>query len=124
MKADSAPLAGSGTRLRNPIWAAVLTGLFLLVAACGSSDEPRSEPAKAGEAPSPLTTGGEERVVNVYNWADYIEPAMLEKFSAETGIKVNYDTYDSNEVLETKLLAGGTGYDVVVPSNTYTGTSG
>jgi len=119
MKADSTPLAGSGTRLRNPIWAAVLTGLFLLVAACGSSDEPRSEPAKAGEAPSPLTTGGEERVVNVYNWADYIEPAMLEKFSAETGIKVNYDTYDSNEVLETKLLAGGTGYDVVVPSNTY-----
>ena len=44
---------------------------------------------------------------------------MLEKFTAETGIKVNYDTYDSNEVLETKLLAGNTGYDVVVPSNTY-----
>ena len=55
-------------------------------------------------------------VVNVYNWFDYIDPAMLEKFTAETGIRVVYDTYDANEVLETKLLTGNTGYDVVVPS--------
>jgi len=58
-------------------------------------------------------------VVHVYNWADYIEPEVLKKFTEETGIKVVYDVYDSNEVLETKLLAGSTGYDVVVPSNTY-----
>jgi putrescine transport system substrate-binding protein len=57
-------------------------------------------------------------VVHVYNWADYIDPEVLTKFTEETGIKVIYDTYDSNEVLETKLLAGNTGYDVVVPSNT------
>ena len=58
----------------------------------------------------------EDKVVNIYNWSDYIDPAMLEKFTAETGIKVVYDNYDNNEIVETKLLAGGSGYDVVVPS--------
>ena len=57
-----------------------------------------------------------ERVVNVYNWSDYIDPAVLEDFTKETGIKVKYDTFDSNDMLETKLLAGRTGYDVVVPT--------
>ncbi len=60
-----------------------------------------------------------DRVVNVYNWSDYIAPNVLEDFTKETGIKVVYDTYDSNETLETKLLAGNTGYDVVVPSGTF-----
>jgi putrescine transport system substrate-binding protein len=57
-----------------------------------------------------------ERTVNVYNWSDYIDPTVLEDFTKETGIKVKYDTFDSNDVLETKLLAGRTGYDVVVPT--------
>src|ERR1044072_2231045 len=57
-----------------------------------------------------------ERVVNVYNWSDYIDPAVLEDFTKETGIKLKYDTFDSNDMLETKLLAGRTGYDVVVPT--------
>jgi putrescine transport system substrate-binding protein len=57
-----------------------------------------------------------ERVVNFYNWSDYIDPAVLEDFTRETGIKVKYDTFDSNDMLETKLLAGRTGYDVVVPT--------
>src|ERR1043166_4810609 len=57
-----------------------------------------------------------ERVVNVYNWSDYIDPAVLEDFTRETGIKVKYDTFDSNDMLETKLLAGRTGYDLVVPT--------
>ncbi len=61
----------------------------------------------------------QEKVVNVYNWSDYIDPKALDDFSKETGIKVVYDTYDSNETLETKLLAGNTGYDVVVPSATF-----
>ena len=56
------------------------------------------------------------RVVNVYNWSDYIDPKVLEDFSKETGIKVQYDTFDANETLETKLLAGKSGYDVVVPT--------
>ncbi|HZP70552.1 MAG TPA: polyamine ABC transporter substrate-binding protein [Pseudolabrys sp.] len=56
------------------------------------------------------------RVVNVYNWSDYIAPKVLEDFTRETGIKVQYDTFDANETLETKLLAGKSGYDVVVPT--------
>ena len=59
---------------------------------------------------------GNERVVNVYNWTDYIAPAVIDDFTKETGIKVRYDTFDSNDTLETKLLAGKSGYDVVVPS--------
>ncbi|TBY05854.1 polyamine ABC transporter substrate-binding protein [Rhizobium laguerreae] len=58
----------------------------------------------------------QERVVNVYNWSDYIDDSILTDFTKETGIKVVYDTFDSNETVETKLLAGGTGYDVVVPT--------
>jgi len=57
-----------------------------------------------------------ERVVNVYNWSDYIDSKVLEDFTKETGIKVQYDTFDANETLETKLLAGKSGYDVVVPT--------
>src|SRR5581483_9314972 len=57
-----------------------------------------------------------ERTVNVYNWSDYIDPAVLAAFTKETGIKVQYDTFDANETLETKLLAGKSGYDVVVPT--------
>ena len=58
----------------------------------------------------------EEAVVNVYNWSDYIAEDTVAKFEAETGIKVNYDVFDSNELVEAKLLAGSSGYDVVVPS--------
>lgn len=60
-----------------------------------------------------------EKVVHVYNWSDYIEPRMLEAFTHETGIRVVYDTYDTNEIVETKLLAGRSGYDVVVPSGPF-----
>jgi putrescine transport system substrate-binding protein len=58
----------------------------------------------------------QEKVVNVYNWSDYIDQSIIDDFTKETGIKVVYDVFDSNEILETKLLAGGSGYDVVVPS--------
>ena len=61
----------------------------------------------------------EEAVVNVYNWSDYIDEEILTEFEAETGIKVVYDVFDSNNILETKLLTGSTGYDVVVPSGTF-----
>jgi putrescine transport system substrate-binding protein len=57
-----------------------------------------------------------QRVVNFYNWSDYIAPSVLDDFSKETGIKVRYDTFDSNDTLEAKLLAGKSGYDVVVPT--------
>ena len=61
--------------------------------------------------------GAEE--VRVYNWSDYIDEELLTKFQEETGIDLIYDVFDSNEVLETKMLAGGSGYDVVVPSGTF-----
>lgn len=61
----------------------------------------------------------QEKVVNVYNWSDYIDARTLDEFTRETGIKVVYDTYDSNEILETRLLAGKTGYDVVSPSASF-----
>jgi len=66
--------------------------------------------------PGPAGAAGE---VRIYNWSDYIDPAILEAFTARTGIKVVYDTYDNNEILETKLLAGKTGYDIVVPTATF-----
>jgi len=61
----------------------------------------------------------EDRVLNVYNWSDYIDESVLADFTKETGIKVNYDVFDSNELLETKLLTGASGFDVVVPSVTF-----
>lgn len=59
----------------------------------------------------------EERVVRVYNWSDYIAPGTLENFQKETGIRVIYDVFDSNETLDGKLATGHSGYDVVVPTN-------
>ncbi|MGI9435715.1 MAG: polyamine ABC transporter substrate-binding protein [Geminicoccaceae bacterium] len=61
----------------------------------------------------------EEAVLNIYNWSDYIAEDTITKFEEQTGIKVNYDVFDSNEVLEAKMLAGGSGYDVVVPSSSF-----
>jgi putrescine transport system substrate-binding protein len=61
----------------------------------------------------------EDKVVNVYNWSDYIDASILEDFTKETGIKVVYDVFDANELLETKLLTGGSGYDVVVPTGPF-----
>lgn len=59
----------------------------------------------------------EEKVLNVYNWSDYIAEDTVANFEKETGIKVRYDNFDSNEILHAKLVAGRTGYDVVVPSS-------
>jgi putrescine transport system substrate-binding protein len=78
---------------------------LVALAACGSGP---SEPASGGAE--------SEKVVNIYNWSDYIDPGVIKNFETQTGIKVNYDVFDSNEVLETKLLAGNTGYDIVVPT--------
>jgi putrescine transport system substrate-binding protein len=63
----------------------------------------------------PLAAQAQERKVNFYNWSNYIAPGVLEDFTKETGIKVVYDTFDANETLETRLLAGQSGYDLVVP---------
>ncbi|MDR2214390.1 MAG: extracellular solute-binding protein [Nevskiaceae bacterium] len=83
---------------------AMLGACGALLAACG------------GGKPAASEASG---VVNVYNWSDYIDPAVLTDFTTETGIKVNYEVMDSNELLETKLFAGRTGYDVVIPSTAF-----
>ncbi len=64
-----------------------------------------------------LSAHAEDKVLNLYSWADYVAPEALQRFEQETGIHVRYDTFDTPEVLETKLLTGGSGYDVVVPSS-------
>ncbi len=61
----------------------------------------------------------DEAIVHVYNWSDYIAPDTIRNFEAESGIKVVYDLFDSNDVLEAKLLSGGSGYDVVVPTSEF-----
>jgi putrescine transport system substrate-binding protein len=66
-------------------------------------------PPAAAQAPEP-------KVLNIYNWSDYIGEDTLRSFEKETGIKVRYDNYDTNEILQAKLIAGKTGYDIVVPS--------
>ncbi|MDR3469348.1 MAG: polyamine ABC transporter substrate-binding protein [Xanthobacteraceae bacterium] len=65
---------------------------------------------------APFPACAEQRIVNFFNWSNYIAPGVLDDFTRETGIKVVYDTFDANETLETRLLAGKSGYDVVVPT--------
>ena len=90
--------------MRN-LWRALGVGVALALAACSPKAPNKAAQPQAGGA------------LRIYNWSDYIDPALLEEFTKETGIKVRYDTFDSNEVLETKVLQGQTGYDLVVPSN-------
>ncbi|MHC8305613.1 polyamine ABC transporter substrate-binding protein [Pseudomonas sp. PB3P13] len=68
-----------------------------------------------------ITTGAQanDKVLRVYNWSDYIAPDTVKQFEDETGIRVTYDVFDSNETLEARLLAGKSGYDIVVPSNSF-----
>ncbi len=94
--------------------------LAALLVACGGKP-PAEQPApETGAAASAQTFDtDDELLLNVYNWSDYIDDSVIAGFTKETGIKVNYDVFDSNEVLETKLLAGNTGYDIVVPSASF-----
>ena len=97
-------------------------GAVLAAALAGCSGGAKSPP-DANAKPAATTASGQpmdaEKVVNVYNWSDYIEPGVIADFQKEYGIKVNYDVFDSNEVLETKLLTGHTNYDVVAPSGAF-----
>jgi putrescine transport system substrate-binding protein len=67
----------------------------------------------------PAASAQEEKILNIYNWAEYIAPETVANFEKETGIKVRYDVYDTNEVLHAKLAAGRTGYDIVVPNSVW-----
>jgi putrescine transport system substrate-binding protein len=98
----------AAVNMRN---SALLAVVVLVLAGCGARPEAGRA---AGSAAGPAAP--EEKVLNVYNWSDYIAPELVRAFEREYGIRVNYDVYDSNAVLETKLLTGKTGYDVVVPT--------
>lgn len=95
----------------------------VLLAACGEKQAPVAEvPASAAvaSASAPVAPSvAEEKVLNIYNWPDYIPEGMVAAFEKETGIKVNYDTYETNEALHAKLVAGNTGYDLVVPGTVF-----
>ncbi len=85
---------------------------FLLLAGCSKRDGEQAQAPAEGTA---AADGEEAKELNIYNWSDYIAEDTIATFEKETGIKVRYDVFDSNEVLEAKLLAGRTGYDIVVP---------
>jgi putrescine transport system substrate-binding protein len=95
----------------------------ILLVACGKKEEPVAAPAAPATsvaAAEPAKPAGpvldDEKVLNLYNWADYIPETMIATFEAETGIKVNYNTFETNEALHAKLVAGNSGYDIVVPT--------
>lgn len=96
----------------------------VLLAACGKKEEPApvaaAPAASAAAAPAaPPAPPAEEKVLNIYNWPDYVPEGMIAAFEKETGIKVNYDTFETNEALHAKLVAGNTGYDIVVPGTVF-----
>jgi putrescine transport system substrate-binding protein len=90
-----------------------------LLAACDKKQEPAAAtPAPVAAAPAkPVNT--EEKVLNIYNWPDYLPAGMIDAFQKETGIQVKYDTFETNEALHAKLVAGNTGYDIVVPGTPF-----
>ena len=89
---------------------ALSAALCTLITACGGGSSSSDGAAGGGDA------SGGEQVVNVYNWSDYIAEDTIQNFQQDTGVKVVYDVFDANETLEAKLMAGNTGYDIVVPS--------
>ncbi|WP_322993742.1 extracellular solute-binding protein [Limnohabitans sp.] len=90
----------------------LLTALCALtLVACGKKEEAPQAPAVAAAPPA----NTEEKVLNIYNWPDYITQDMVANFEKESGIKVNYQTFENNEALQAKLIAGNSGYDLVVP---------
>ena len=94
---------------KKQIW---LVGLSVLVlVACGKKSD---TPAVTSPVAVPAVAA-EEKILNIYNWPDYIAKDMVANFEKETGIKVNYQTFENNEGLQAKLVAGNTGYDIVVP---------
>jgi putrescine transport system substrate-binding protein len=98
--------------------AALLAAGLALAVGCGQKAEEEAAPT-AGAGGVAIEVEAEEPVLNVYNWSDYIAEDTIANFEERTGITVNYDVFDSNEVVEAKLLAGNTGYDIVVPSASF-----
>jgi putrescine transport system substrate-binding protein len=104
--------------MKKYLWSFALSAIVL--AGCGKKEEPVAvAPAPVASAPAAAAVNTEEKVLNIYNWADYIPEGMIASFEKETGIKVNYDTFETNEALHAKLVAGNSGYDIVVPGSVF-----
>jgi putrescine transport system substrate-binding protein len=101
--------------VRRALWLVAALGL----AACGRHAGPAASSAPGAAPGGAGGRGDAEAVLNIYNWADYIAPDIVPNFEKEYGIKVHYDMFDANTVLQTKLLTGKTGYDIVVPSASF-----
>ncbi|MBK7549295.1 MAG: extracellular solute-binding protein [Rhodoferax sp.] len=102
------------------LWSFAVSAVVL--AACGKKEEPPAPvaaPAPAVSAPAAVAVNAEEKVLNIYNWPDYVPEGMIAAFEKESGIKVNYDTFETNEALHAKLVAGNSGYDIVVPGTVF-----
>ncbi|NOT14266.1 MAG: polyamine ABC transporter substrate-binding protein [Methylotenera sp.] len=93
-----------------------LMAVGLVTVSCGQSE---NKPAENINEAVATANAPEEKILNIYNWSDYIAPDTIENFEKETGIKVRYDVFDSNEILHAKLIAKNTGYDIVVPSSNW-----
>ena len=106
--------------IKKYLWSFALSAVVL--AACGKKEEPpvpAVAPAPVASAPAAAPVNTEEKVLNIYNWPDYVPEGMIAAFEKESGIKVNYDTFETNEALHAKLVAGNTGYDIVVPGSVF-----
>jgi putrescine transport system substrate-binding protein len=106
--------------MKKYLWSFALSAVVL--AACGKKEEPPMPavaPAPVASAPAAAPVNTEEKVLNIYNWADYVPEGMIAAFEKESGIKVNYDTFETNEALHAKLVAGNSGYDIVVPGTVF-----
>ena len=101
--------------MKTYLWSFALTAIALV--GCGKKEEaPAAAKAPAAVASAPVVAANtEEKVLNIYNWPDYIAKDMVANFEKESGIKVNYQTFENNEALQAKLVAGNSGYDIVVP---------
>ncbi len=101
--------------MKKYLWSFALSAVALV--ACGKKEEAPAAvktPAPVASAPA-VAANAEEKVLNIYNWPDYIAKDMVANFEKESGIKVNYQTFENNEALQAKLVAGNSGYDIVVP---------
>ena len=96
-----------------------LTLAAMSLAACSKKEEVAPASSSSAPAAQAAVVTDDEKVLNVYNWSDYIADDAVKNFEERYGIKVNYDVFDSNELVETKMLAGSSGYDIVVPSSQF-----
>ena len=107
--------------IKKPLWIFAFSALALL--ACGKKEQsPVAAALPSATVSAAVALNSEEKVLNIYNWPDYIAKDMVANFEKETGIKVNYQTFENNEALHAKLVAGHSGYDIVVPGAVFAKT--